>query len=209
MPPSVTWLIRHGQSASNAGLPAAGFGEVPLTALGRRQAHDVADRIERQPDLLVVSSFLRAIETAEPIRARWPLSPCETWPIHELTYLSPARCRGMIAETRRPLVEAYWRRCDPDYRDGPDAESFRSFMTRLLDFHRRLLSLDGDFVVVVGHGQFFSGYLLGLDEGFEVSADWMRRYRAAETARPIANGEVIELTAARLGRPTVSHKATR
>ena len=60
MPPAVTWLIRHGESASNAGLPTTGNGEVPLTALGQRQARDVADRVQRQPDLLVVSSFLRA-----------------------------------------------------------------------------------------------------------------------------------------------------
>jgi broad specificity phosphatase PhoE len=162
--------------------------------VGRQQARDVADRVPRQPDLLIVSSFLRAADTAEPIRARWPLLRCETWPIHELTYLSPARCRGTTAETRRPLVDAYWQRCDPDYRDGPDAESFRSFMTRLLDFHRRLLALEGDFVIVVGHGQFFRAYQLSLSDGFAVSADWMRDYRATEIAQPMANCGIIEIT---------------
>jgi len=196
VPPAVTWLIRHGQSTSNAGLPAAGNGEVPLTALGDRQAHDVADLVERQPDLLIVSPFLRAQATAEPIRARWPLTPCETWPIQALTYLSPARCRGTTVETRQPLIEAYWRRWDPDYRDGPDAESFGSFMTRLQDFHHRLLAADGDFVVAVGHGQFFRAYQLGLSEGFAISADWMKRYRTDETARPMTNCEIVELTSA-------------
>ena len=50
MPPALTWLVRHGQSASNAGLPAVGHGEVPLTALGREQAREVARRVDRQPD---------------------------------------------------------------------------------------------------------------------------------------------------------------
>jgi len=194
VPPALTWLIRHGQSTANAGLPATGYDEIPLTALGRQQARDVADRVQHQPDLLIASSFLRASETADPIRARWPLVRCETWPIHELTYLSPARCVGTTAETRRPWVEEYWHRCDPGYRDGPDAESFRSFVTRLHDFHRRLLVLDGDFVIVVGHGQFFRAYLLGLSEGFAVSAEWMKGYRTAETARPMANCEIIEIT---------------
>ncbi len=194
MPPAVTWLVRHGQSTSNAGLPATGYDEVPLTALGRQQAREVADRVPRQPDLLVVSPFLRAAATAEPISERWPLTPCETWPIHELTYLSPARCRGTTIETRRPLVEAYWTRCDPDYRDGPDAETFGSFAARLRDFHERLLAAEGDFIIVVGHGQFFRGYQLGRSEGFTVSAEWMKRYRTEETARPMANCEVIELT---------------
>ena len=194
VPPAVTWLVRHGQSTSNAGLPAVGHGEVPLTALGLEQAREVACRVERPPDLLIVSPFLRAQATADPIRTRWPSAPCETWPIQELTYLSPARCRGTTADTRRPWVEEYWRRCDPDHCDGPDAESFRSFVGRLGDFHRRLQALDGGFVIAVGHGQFFRAYLMARNDGFAETADWMRKYRLAETALPMANGEVIELT---------------
>jgi broad specificity phosphatase PhoE len=200
VPPAVTWLVRHGQSTSNAGLPAVGHGEVPLTALGEEQAHEVARRVERRPDLLIVSPFLRAQATAEPIRARWPSVPNETWPIQELTYLSPARCHGTTADARRPWVEDYWRRCDPDYLDGPDAESFRSFMGRLGDFHRRLLAVDGGFVIAVGHGQFFRAYMLARHGNFAGTAEWMKDYRSAETAQPMANGEVIELDAEAIAR---------
>jgi broad specificity phosphatase PhoE len=200
VPPAVTWLVRHGQSASNAGLPAVGQGDVPLTELGFEQAHAVAQRIDRQPDLLILSSFLRARATAEPILARWPRTRCETWPIHELTYLSPTRCLGTTAEIRRPLIEAYWQRCDPEYVDGSDAESFAAFMARLRGFHERLMELDGDFVVAVGHGQFFRAYLVGLAEGFVVTPPWMANYRATETAQPMANGEIIELTGPMLDR---------
>jgi broad specificity phosphatase PhoE len=193
VPPGLIWLVRHGQSASNAGLPAVGHGEVPLTALGQEQAREVARRVDRQPDRLIVSPFLRAQETAAPIRERWPRTPCEVWPIQELTYLSPARCRGTTADVRRPWIEAYWRGCDPDYVDGPDAESFRAFMARLGDFDSRLSALDGNFAIAVGHGQFFRAYLWGRDRGFAVAPEWMRDYRAAETSQPMANGEIIEL----------------
>jgi broad specificity phosphatase PhoE len=193
VPPALTWLVRHGQSASNAGLPAVGHAEVPLTALGHRQAREVAGRIGRQPDLLIVSPFLRAHETAVPIRERWPGTPCEVWPIQELTYLSPARCRGTTADIRRPWIEAYWRRCDPDYLDGADAESFGAFMARLGDFRRRLSALGGSFVVAVGHGQFFRAYLWARNRDFAVAPQWMREYRQVETAQPMANGEIIEL----------------
>ena len=198
MPPALTWLVRHGQSASNAGLPAVGASNTPLTELGHRQACALADKVERQPDLLIVSSFIRSQATAEPIRQRWPSARCETWPIHELTYLSPARCVGTTKDTRQPWVDAYWRRCDPDYLDGPDAESFRAFMSRLHDFHRRLVALDGELAIAIGHGQFFSGYLLGLREGFAVAADWMRGYRTHETSKPMANCEIVELNRAAL-----------
>lgn len=195
VPPAVTWLVRHGQSTSNAGLPAVGHGEVPLTELGHQQAREVARRVERPPTLLIVSPFLRAEATAEPIRTRWPATPVETWEIQELTYLSPARCRGTTADMRRPWAEDYWRRCDPDYCDGPDAESFRAFSGRLSDFHRRLLALDGGFAIAVGHGQFFRAYQFALEAGFATTTGWMRSYRLNETARPMANGEVIELAA--------------
>jgi broad specificity phosphatase PhoE len=193
VPPALTWLVRHGQSASNAGLPATGAANTPLTELGRRQALELASHIERQPDLVIVSGFVRSQATAEPIRARWPRARCETWPIHELTYLSPSRCIGTTKETRQPWVDAYWRTCDPDYLDGPDAESFRSFMARLSDFHQRLRALEGELVIAVGHGQFFSGYLMGLNRGFDPASGWMLDYRKSETTRPMANCEVIEL----------------
>lgn len=199
VPPALTWLVRHGQSTSNAGLAAAGHAEVPLTARGLEQARALAARVDRSPGLLIVSPFLRARETADPIRMRWPSAPCETWPIQELTYLSPERCRGTTAETRRPWAEAYWRRCDPDYQDGQDAESFAGFLGRLGDFHRRLRALEADFVIAVGHGQFFRAYEMALAEGFVGTARWMKRYRAAETARPMSNGEIIELTGDAIG----------
>lgn len=193
VPPAVIWLVRHGQSASNAGLPAAGYAETPLTAIGQEQARELARRVDRQPDLLIVSPFLRAEATAAPIRKRWPDTRCEVWPIQELTYLSPERCRGTTPAIRRPWIDAYWRRCDPEYLDGSDAESFAAFMMRLRDFDRRLAALDGDFVVAVGHGQFFSAYLWARVGDFAVSPQRMRDYRLAETSNPMANGEVIEL----------------
>ncbi len=200
MPPVTTWLVRHGQSRVNAGLPTEGHDDVPLTDLGHEQARAVARRVDRRPDLLIVSPFLRARATCDPIQARWPATRRETWPIQELTYLSPARCRGTTSATRRPMVDAYWQRCDPHYVDGADSESFSAFSNRLRDFHYRLLALDCAYVIVVGHGQFFRAYMMCLSDGFTVTPEWMARYRTVETGKPIANCEVIELGGETLGR---------
>jgi broad specificity phosphatase PhoE len=204
VPPVITWLVRHGQSAANAGLPTEGHGDVPLTELGRQQACAVARRVDRRPDLLIVSPFLRARATCESIQARWPATRRETWPIQELTYLSPARCNGTTSATRRPLVDAYWRRCDPHYVDGSDAESFSAFSSRLRDFHQRLLALDCAYVIAVGHGQFFRAYMMCLTDGFTVTPEWMARYRKVETGSPLANCEIIELSGEALGRAASS-----
>jgi len=191
--PLRTWLVRHGQSKSNAGFPAASNADVPLTDLGIEQARAVAARVDRQPDLLIVSPYLRARATADHITARWPNVRRETWPIEELSYLSPERGANTTAESRRPLVEAYWQRCDPAHIDGPGAESFQQFMARVRVFHDRLLERSDGFVVAVGHGQFFRALVVALAHGFETTPDAMRRYRLAETANPIANGAIVEL----------------
>lgn len=188
------WLLRHGESTSNAGLPVNGHGEVPLTAIGEAQATAAAAQLPHAPDLLIDSPFLRARASADAIARRWPSVRRETWPIQEVTYLSPARCVGTTRHTRQPIVDAYWQRCDPDYVDGPDAESFATFMRRVEAFHRRLQTVDAAFVVAVGHGQFFAAYRHALARGFAVTPDWMRGYRDAETAAPLGNGEFVRLS---------------
>lgn len=63
-------LVRHGQSAGNRDRHFAPEPHsLPLTDLGYRQAHAVAQRIARlyQPELVVSSPFVRAHETARVI----------------------------------------------------------------------------------------------------------------------------------------------
>ncbi|WP_415162461.1 histidine phosphatase family protein [Ottowia sp.] len=189
--PVTAWLLRHGQSVANVGLPTDSHEDVALTALGEAQAQEAALRVVQQPDLIVISPFLRAQATARPLRARWPAAPVQTWPIQEFTYLAPARCRGTTADMRRPWVLDYWERADPGHCDGEGAESFAGFMRRLADFRARLLGLGDAFVVAVGHGQFFKGCLWGEALGYPATAAGMAAYREAETRQPMRNGEIL------------------
>jgi len=60
------WLIRHGQSESNAGLPSADWQGIPLTELGHQQAARIAGVFTDPPKLIVSSPYLRAQQTAQP-----------------------------------------------------------------------------------------------------------------------------------------------
>jgi broad specificity phosphatase PhoE len=195
MPPSLTWLIRHGESTANAGLPSISRADAPLTERGMEQAQAMVRIMPRRPDLLISSAASRARATAGFVSARWPDVVIETWPIQEFYYLSTIRCLGTTLEQRRPFVQTYWEQCDPDYLDGDDAESFAALVRRLRDFHARLLALNLEFVAVAGHGQFFTAYSLMLKRQLDASSEGMRRYRRAETANPLRNGEVLSLTA--------------
>ena len=79
------FLIRHGESESNAGLPSADPGSAPLTPDGHRQARQVARVLADAPALIVTSPYLRARQTAQPTISRFPGAACEEWPVQEFT----------------------------------------------------------------------------------------------------------------------------
>ena len=120
-------FLRHAESAANAGLKTASNAEGPLSDKGYAQAAAFAERMAKPPDLLLVSPFRRTLETAAPIRERFPSLPCEVRDgLHEFVYLSPARFNGTDASQRAPAIADYWAAMDPRRCDGPDAESFAS-----------------------------------------------------------------------------------
>jgi broad specificity phosphatase PhoE len=195
VPPVNVLLVRHGQSESNAGLSASNHVDVALTELGESQAEEVAREIDECPALVVVSRFARSRQSAAPLLARFPRVRCETWPIEEFTYLNVPLTANTTPEIRRPMIDHYWRLADPHYVDGPGAESFASFLARVQAFYRRLCKLNvSGTVVVVGHGQFFRAFMLCLAAGFDATRDGMLRFRAAETAQPMRNGEILRVT---------------
>jgi 2,3-bisphosphoglycerate-dependent phosphoglycerate mutase len=148
-------LVRHGQSVTNAGGRAADQVSNSLTELGRAQSREFAERLDCNPTLLVVSPFLRAQQTSEPLRQRFPDVPVEEWPIQEFGFLNPALHRGTSEADRESHVVAYWQRKDPVYTDGPEAESFTLFLDRARETIRRLAERDpGGCIVVFTHGFF-------------------------------------------------------
>ncbi len=195
------WLIRHGESTANAGAASKDAASAALTETGWRQARAVAARIEFVPDLIVVSPYLRARQTAAPTAERFPGTPIETWPVQEFTYLSPVRCANTTMEQRRPLVDAYWKLADPDGIDGPGAESFAQMLERVRVAARRIEALGTGAVVIFTHGHFMQAWRL-LAEHPEASdeAD-MKRYFSAFLSRPIENCEWMSAAAcARVAR---------
>ena len=126
------WFIRHGESVANAGARTIEAATYPLSNLGFRQAGQLAAALEVEPDLIVVSPYVRARQTAEPAIRRFPNARVEEWRVHEVQYLSPALCVDTTQDDRNGMALAYWQRCDPHHAEA-EAESFAEFCARVGD----------------------------------------------------------------------------
>lgn len=184
-----TLLVRHGQSTAQVGAP----GEARLTELGHTQARYLPDALGRV-SVIAVSPMRRAQETAAPIRERHPGAPVLTWPVQEFTYLEPERLRDTTAADRAGEAEAYWRRGDPNFLDGPGAESFASFMGRARRTVAMVDDLSGGGLVVVCHGWFIRAVIWCLlNPGRTLDESAMRRFRQFCFSTSVPNASVTPI----------------
>lgn len=193
--PTVTkiLLVRHGQSLANSGGRTADHDSNPLTELGRQQSEELVDRVGCKPTLIVVSPFLRAQQTAEPLRRRFPDVPVEEWPVQEFTFLEPSLFRNTSEADRDPHISTYWQRQDPAYVDGPGAESFHVFFDRARDAIRRLIARNpGGCVVIFSHGFFIQAFRLLLLFPNATEAQLMANFRRFHLVNFIHNVDSLE-----------------
>lgn len=183
------WMIRHGQSTANAGEPAGEHRSIPLTVLGEQQARAMAAQINKRPELIVVSPFLRARQTAAPTIEKYPDVPVEIWEdCGEFTYMSPEHYVGTVPETRKPFMDRYWSELNPDFIDGDEAESFRSFTARTRAIWARLKGRQEHFIVVFSHEQFLrSLQLMEAHPEFDVQ----ERMEVFQRTPHLANCQVV------------------
>jgi len=146
------WFIRHGESESNAGEVIQSRSSSNLTKLGREQASALETVFDKAPDLIVMSSYIRAQQTAEPIKALYPTVSCEVWPIHEFCHLKDEGYKNTSKYDRRPKIHEYWDRMDPEYIDGEGAESFSQTVERITNSFERLQKRPEKFIAVFTHG---------------------------------------------------------
>lgn len=187
-------FIRHGQSTGNAGIPSDDLSAIELTELGWQQARAVAISWREPPSLIVTSPYVRAQQTAEPTRARFPEVPVEVWPIYEFTYLDPVRWNGTLSAERRPHIDRYWKTADPMYCDGEEAESFSMLIQRAEGALMRLVSMpEVELVYLFCHGQFMQAVNLLVRYGGLTYGEIMRMFPVYSQEHPIQNGRKLPI----------------
>jgi probable phosphoglycerate mutase len=181
------WFIRHGESVANAGGRTTEAATYPLTERGYRQAEQLAAGLERTPDLIVHSPYVRARETAEPAMRRFPKTPVEVWPVQEVQYLDPALCVGTTQDERHVLAMEYWQKCDPLHR-APNAESFADFVMRAHAALEAVSKRSEPLTYIFCHGHFMRALAwLLLFRPAELSAAAMRHFMQMLSAYIVYN----------------------
>jgi len=189
------WVYRHAESLANAGEKTSEPWDIDLSAGGREQAEALAASIEERPDRLIASPFVRTTHTLAPIVKRFPGVEIDVWPIQEFTYLAPATCVGTSWRERKPRIDAYWRRLNPESVDGPGAESFEDLLERANAFLRRIALFDDGLALAVSHGQFLQAALMLAEEGPMSPCAAMENFLARQRRGSFKNCERLRFSA--------------
>ena len=184
-------MVRHGQSESNANLTTSTPQSTRLTEEGWQQARILAQFLNPQPKLIIVSPYVRSIQSARPLREKYPHTPVEQWPTEEFTSLSPVTYRGTTAAQRRPQTNAYWQKNDP-YLCHPEAESFVHFLARVNMIIARLKQLTG-FTVVISHGHTIRLLWQILSTGLTTPETQIQAYNHLRQGLAIPNCAILKL----------------
>jgi hypothetical protein len=70
------FIVRHAQSAANAGGRSTDSAIIPITSTGAYQAQSVADLVSDRPRVIAGSRYLRTVQTAEPLPIGRGVTPC-------------------------------------------------------------------------------------------------------------------------------------
>jgi broad specificity phosphatase PhoE len=197
-------FIRHGKSRAHDGEANRRAKLVALSSIGKAQAKDIASYLERKPDLIVSSPYLRAWQTALPTKERFPDVNCRVWSdVQEFSYLEAIDGVLSTQADRSPFVKEYWNICRPDWNFEGDKEneSFKQLVQRAQNTLNRLQKYWENkqqcdtFIVIFTHEQFIRA-IEGLINGtlkIEPDARDMKFFRQKLINTPLAFASGLEV----------------
>ncbi len=209
------YIVRHGQSHTNAGGDAMPNAEIPLTELGHQQAVAVADWLMEQThgDIhsIAVSKYLRTQQTAQPLVDKTALPVKIIDGMQEFNYLCFETIKDKSVDERLQLAERYWLEQAPDYIDGGDckeAESFAMFTERTKQVLTDLHDFDNGTHVLYSHGLWISMLIWTLLAQPVDSNQAMQNFRQFELSIRAKNTEVFLLTLQEGSTPAITKVRT-
>jgi ribonuclease H / adenosylcobalamin/alpha-ribazole phosphatase len=149
--PTVTLLLRHGQTPMSVQKRYAGRSDVPLTDAGVQQAAAAAKRLASAGiGVIVTSPLLRAVQTAQEVAAVTGAAVVTDDGFRETDFGAWEGLTFAEVRERWPSEVTTWL-ADPDVAP-PGGESFTDVNTRVIAaLHRVLTDREGQRVLIVSH----------------------------------------------------------
>ncbi|NOY56421.1 MAG: histidine phosphatase family protein [Actinobacteria bacterium] len=146
-------IVRHGEAEGNRDHRFIGQSDVPLSAVGRRQAEAVSARLAHMPiDRIVSSDLCRAVDTVLPAATKLGLTIDQDPRFREI---DNGDWRGLLASEIAERWPELWAR----YTSGedvprPNGETWADVRRRVVDALRSIAaeSSDRSLVVLAAHG---------------------------------------------------------
>jgi probable phosphoglycerate mutase len=184
-------LARHGESDWNREKRWQGFADRPLTDVGRRQAAELAERLQAtELDAIYASDLRRAKETAESVARSNGLTVQTTPDLREVDVGSWSGLTRGEAEARFPEGYARWLNGGEGWDDG---ETYHQMSERVIRAICRIADAhDGGRVLVIAHGgsiRAVHAAALGVD---------VHSYRRIQRVEPNATLSAVCVTDGRL-----------
>jgi broad specificity phosphatase PhoE len=136
------YLVRHGQTRSNATRYIMGYSDEDLDETGLQQVHRLSSRLANVPlDAVYTSPLQRALSTAEKIAAPHGLEPQIE---QELIEINVGDWQGLHADEIRRRWPDLWQqsRIDPSDITLPHGESYPQVSQRVVRAFNRLAGLN-------------------------------------------------------------------
>lgn len=134
-PPCTVYLVRHGESESNAGGISQPNPEIVLSEQGHRQSKIIAEylyqSLGKKIAAVYTSNYIRTLQTAQPLLEQSNLSAQTLNDLHEFNYLDFTDIANLNGKARQPIRERYWQHATPQTQLSADTESFIQFTQRV------------------------------------------------------------------------------
>lgn len=148
--------MRHGEGVDDVEDRYGGWGDLPLSKKGRKQAENSIVKIEKfDIDLVLSSPLKRAMETAEIIACGCKLK-AEKW-----LYLKERNTYGLMSgEVKSDVKENYPELHDAYENDDylPGAESYKNLIKRMRVMIEKVKTFEAEKILAVTHGKFLSAF---------------------------------------------------
>ena len=204
-------LIRHGETAHNAGGLAQGRVDMPLSELGQRQAEAVAAHLAReQLDAVISSPLRRARQTAEAIAVRHNLSVATEPDLSEMDVGDMDGLSGPEMRARYPDIMRAWGGPEGPSVHLPNGESLEEVQVRAWSAVEHLRAAHGDSTVVMVAHNFVIATIVCRAIGLPLTH--FRRFRHTVASRTVLQlrdeRAVIEVLADTCGLPVVAERTS-